>query len=178
MKTNIYIAYGSNLHPVRLAKRCPSAAVVGTGLLKGWKLAFRKRSRDGSAKCDAVRTGNLKHSICVAVYEIPSIEKSDLDRAEGLGIGYHSEEILLEVSETKMRGFLYVAAQTALDEELLPYNWYKAMVLLGARFHSFPKTYVAELNTTLAISDSNVNRSKKNWQIVREMEATNQNQFF
>jgi hypothetical protein len=34
--TVLYAAYGSNLHPLRLAARAPSAALLGTCALPGW----------------------------------------------------------------------------------------------------------------------------------------------
>ena len=38
---NLYIAYGSNLHLDKMAKRCPSAKIVGTSEIKDYKLTFR-----------------------------------------------------------------------------------------------------------------------------------------
>jgi len=50
MKLN-YLAYGCNLHPVRLQKRVPSAVFTGMVELHGRILSFSKRSVDGSGKC-------------------------------------------------------------------------------------------------------------------------------
>ena len=36
----LYAAYGSNLHPVRLRERVPSAELLGTGVLEGRELRF------------------------------------------------------------------------------------------------------------------------------------------
>jgi len=174
MTNFINLAYGSNLHPVRLAERCPSARLVGTGLLPGWRLAFQKRSTDRSGKCDAIRTGNPGEGIWVAVYEIPEDEKAALDAAEGLGKGYHEEEIEIEVSGAKIRGSLYVADQAAIDPKLRPYDWYKAMVLLGAEYHSFPVDYIGGIRTVQAIPDTNGHRSEEGWRIVRALETANQ----
>lgn len=46
-----YLAYGSNMHPRRLAGRVEIIDFVGTVRLDGYKLVFKKRSNDGSAKC-------------------------------------------------------------------------------------------------------------------------------
>ena len=36
----IYAAYGSNMHPEQMLKRCPHSPMAGTGWLHGWRLIF------------------------------------------------------------------------------------------------------------------------------------------
>ena len=36
----LYIAYGSNLSVEQMARRCPTATIVGTAILDGWRLLF------------------------------------------------------------------------------------------------------------------------------------------
>jgi len=40
MKTEYYIAYGSNLNLEQMAWRCPTASVVGAAMLEGYRLVF------------------------------------------------------------------------------------------------------------------------------------------
>lgn len=40
-KPTLYIAYGSNLNLPQMAKRCPTAEVVGASRLKNYELLFR-----------------------------------------------------------------------------------------------------------------------------------------
>ena len=47
-----YFAYGSNLHPMRLMERVPSAKFVGTVEIKKYRLTFHKKSIDDSSKCN------------------------------------------------------------------------------------------------------------------------------
>lgn len=51
MTTVHYLAYGSNLHPLRLTARVSSARPLGTVPMPGYKIAFHKRSIDHSGKC-------------------------------------------------------------------------------------------------------------------------------
>ena len=52
-----YLAYGSNLHPVRLTERVPSARFLGLTSLFGYQLRFHKRHEpDGSGKCNMYHT--------------------------------------------------------------------------------------------------------------------------
>lgn len=64
----LYAAYGSNLHPVRLQERVKSASVRGTAVLEDWKLAFSKRSKDGSGKATLVELDGAQAH--VAVYDV------------------------------------------------------------------------------------------------------------
>lgn len=41
MKEKLYIAYGSNLDQRQMARRCPTAEVVCSGMLYGHELLFR-----------------------------------------------------------------------------------------------------------------------------------------
>ena len=36
----LYAAYGSNMDPAQMLRRCPSSPHTGTGWIKGWRLTF------------------------------------------------------------------------------------------------------------------------------------------
>ncbi|MGB7250577.1 MAG: gamma-glutamylcyclotransferase family protein, partial [Phormidesmis sp.] len=83
----LYAAYGSNLHPVRIQQRTPSAKLLGTGAIADMALRFHKRGyRDFSGKCNIVPCSHS--SVHVAIYDISTAEMSWLDRHEGAGAGY------------------------------------------------------------------------------------------
>ena len=82
-----YFAYGSNLSYARLAARIGRCAVLGTAELRGFRLEFHKRGADGSAKCNAHRTDYHADSVLGVIYVISEVQKSVLDRYEGVGFG-------------------------------------------------------------------------------------------
>lgn len=43
-KDRFYIAYGSNLNIEQMARRCPTAEIVGTTFLRNWRLMFRGKN--------------------------------------------------------------------------------------------------------------------------------------
>lgn len=131
-----YAAYGSNLHPLRLRERIASARLLAPAFLPGWGLEFHKRSADGSGKCNIVPGGNGVH---LAVFDISRDDKVVLDRIEGVGMGYRHHEV--DVPEFG-RCATYVAQPSHVDENLLPFDWYLELVLLGARAQEFPQHYV------------------------------------
>lgn len=132
----LYAAYGSNLHPLRLRERIASARLLTTAFLPGWALMFHKRSKDGSGKCNIRQGGDGVH---LAVFDISRADKSVLDRIEGVGMGYLRHDV--DVPGVG-RCATYVAQASHVDDSLLPYDWYRELVLLGARAHAFPPRYV------------------------------------
>ena len=36
----LYAAYGSNMDPAQMLRRCPSSPHTGTGWIRGWRLTF------------------------------------------------------------------------------------------------------------------------------------------
>lgn len=161
----LYAAYGSNLHPVRLAERIHSARPIGTSFVPGWSLKCHKRSKDGSAKFNVVAGGDGVH---VAIFDISVDDKQSLDKIEGVGAGYLS--INLSVPEFGNCA-TYVAQDSYVDESLRPYEWYKKLVALGALEHCFPSRYQKMIDDIPACKDPDEDRSSANWRIVEHIES-------
>lgn len=166
-------AYGSNLLLRRLRERVPSARVLGRAQLPGHALRWHKRSRDGSTKCDVVaQIGSVVWGVVVA---IPAAEKPVLDAAEGLGAGY--AEHVVEVvpvepapadptpSATTIACRAYVA--TDVDPIGLPYAWYRALVVAGAREHGLPASYIAALEAQPVQDDPDLARDARHRAFLR-----------
>jgi len=62
-ETILYFAYGSNMLSARLQERAPSATAIAIGKISGHRLCWHKRSRDGSGKCDAEVSENVKDCV-------------------------------------------------------------------------------------------------------------------
>ncbi len=148
-----YLAYGSNLHPLRLALRVPNCRLVGTVQLEGCRLAFRKRGSDGSSKCNLDLTGNPADVAHAAIYELPEDEVHHLDLAEGLGAGYYKEHMTITLDGRPLPVFVYLASPSHLLASPEPYHWYKAIVLAGARMHRFPAEYVRQIAAVASKAD-------------------------
>ncbi len=119
-----YFAYGSNMHTPRMQERCPSARIIGTGVLRGWRAVYDKPSTDGTAKRNIrPSAGAETHGV---VYEIDDHERAALDAAEPRytpfdtphGLAYH-----------------YAGAPAQVP----PAAWYVALVEAGARAHGIDR---------------------------------------
>lgn len=136
----LYFAYGSNMRSARLRDRVPSARYFAIGKIKGYKLAFHKRSKDGSAKADALFTGHDADIVWGVIFEIDPNEKYVLDSAEGLHYGYDEKMVAVDTEAGDVAAVMYYA--TDLDASLMPYSWYVWHALVGAQEHSLPEEYI------------------------------------
>ncbi len=161
MDTVPYLAYGSNLHPARIGARLDSITTLGTVELPGWAVHYHKSSADGSGKCNL--TPAASGTAYAAVYEISLADKARLDHIEGVGNGYRSTCIDVEIFGTV---WVYLAEESYIDDRLVPYDWYRAFVVEGARHHRFPAPYVDKLGAIGAACDPDDARRSANWALL------------
>ena len=162
----LYLAYGSNLHPYRLQQRISSATFISTVALPSWSLFFHKRGQDGSGKCNLIFTGETSSLSHAAIYKIAPDEKAKLDLFEGEGRGYDTKYLTVNLNNQKTKVFCYLAAPEAIDETLLPFDWYQQLVYLGARYHQFSSSYLKFIESIDTRSDSNTIRNDDNKRLV------------
>jgi gamma-glutamylcyclotransferase len=126
----------------RLRDRCPSACPLGAAILPGYELRWHKRSKDGSGKCDIIKSSeeSVVHGV---LYEISDADKFQLDSAEGLGFGYAQVEIQVSLDGRPAAAMAYVA--TNVDPTLKPFDWYHTHVVDGAVEHGLPAAYIEEI---------------------------------
>ncbi len=165
-KTFRYFAYGSNMLSRRLKadKRTPSAKVIDVGYLIGHRLTFYKLSQDGSGKCDAELTNRKSDRVYGVIFQIDCNEKSALDGAEGLGYGYDSKNLNVILSSEIVIAKAYIA--TTKEKSLLPYHWYKALVVSGAIEHSLPNYYIEWIRSFNSKEDHNMERRAENEELL------------
>ena len=163
-----YFAYGSNLHPIRLRERTSFCSYLFKASLPGYKLSFHKKSGD-SSKCNALKTSKPENEVLGIVYEINEDEKSDLDTAEGLGCGYDEKEIFFDSSGDQIKVFTYLANNNYIDDSLSPFDWYKELVLEGAKYYHFPRAYIEEIMKIEFIEDQDLSRAEKNFKLLERI---------
>lgn len=167
------LAYGSNLHPFRMVQRVPSARPIGVVEMPKKRLAFHKRSNDGSGKCLFYEPGGSDDIMYGVAYAFDAAEKSKLDRLEGLGQGYNEQLVSFPLNGVTYEAFVYVATSTHIDPTLMPYDWYKEMVLLGVRYHRMLPSYIASVDAIAPIPDRDSTRVADRTAILESMRRTN-----
>jgi len=160
VSTLYYLAFGSNLHPLRLGERVPSAHQVGKVKLSGYRLAFHKRGQDGSGKGDLVWTGDPADRALGALFGLDAGEKPDLDAVEGEG--YRDDRIRVEHGGRGYDAFVYLGEEPFIDPELRPYRWYRDIVWHGARFQGAASDYLEAIAAVPAVEDPDPARRQRN----------------
>ena len=77
--SKLYLAYGSNLNVRQMKFRCPSAKIIGVGLIKNYQLMY-KGSKTGSYLTIEKMKGS---AVPVAVWEVTGFDERRLDSYEG-----------------------------------------------------------------------------------------------
>lgn len=162
------VSYGSNLHPLRIQERVPSARALGVVELPGFDLAFRKRSNDRSGKCSLHPAPATRKAYGV-LYQFDSGDKAGLDIAEGSRNGYFEQQVSVPLKGANYNAYLYMVSSTHLNSGLAPYHWYKNLVVAGAQFHGLPGEYVAAIQSVVSVEDSNSQRREENEALLRRM---------
>jgi len=158
----IYFAYGSNMSFRRLNSRITNISKVGVATLTHHELRFHKISeKDGSGKCDIFETSNPEHRVMGVIYKIDPLEKSTLDRYEG--IGYETKQVDVEINGGRVNAFAYYA--THINQDLKPLHWYKEHVLRGARENNLPYQYIKKIEMVESIDDNDVERHLRELEI-------------
>ncbi len=138
----LYFAYGSNMLSARLRARCPSARLLGPAWAEGHCVRFEKRGMDGSGKAALIAADPDKAA--GVLYAMESADLAALDRFEGAGHGYDRvEDVTIRHGNRPARAMTYLACDP--QPGLVPFDWYLALILAGARQHGFAASYLNRL---------------------------------
>ena len=100
MKTELYFAFGSNLSTNQMVRRCPSATIVSTATLPGWRLAFAGHSvTRGGCGVATITRETMADQVVGVVYEISTQDLARLDRYEGHPFSYKRERLCVDLIE-------------------------------------------------------------------------------
>ncbi|MEJ5945849.1 gamma-glutamylcyclotransferase family protein [Pseudokineococcus basanitobsidens] len=139
-----YAAYGSNLHPARMAERAPHSPLAETGWLHGWRLTFGGEDLgwDG-ALATVVQDPSPDAAVYVGLYDLTEPDARALDEVEGADMGlYRRLRVRIDTLTGQVVAWLYV-----LDgyEGGLPSARYLGMVADAAEAAGAPDDYVTAL---------------------------------
>ena len=112
MDGKYYIAYGSNLSIEQMKVRTPDAVIVGTGILKDWRLLFRTFATIKKRK---------GFSVPVLVWKISPQDEKNLDRYEGYPKFYVKRNLKINVTGLngnhfgEVNAMVYIMTKGATD---------------------------------------------------------------
>ena len=100
----LYIAYGSNLNLEQMRRRCPTAEVVGTAVLRDWRLWFRGDSFGAVATIEREKG----FQVPVLVWRIQPEDELALDRYEGFPFLYRKETLKITLDGRQVHAMVYI----------------------------------------------------------------------
>jgi len=98
-KRRLYVAYGSNLNLKQMAQRCPTATVVGSAMLRNWRLIF-----NGVASIERCKGGRVP----VLVWELQPSDEAALDLYESWPRAYRKESVRVRINGKQVRAMVYI----------------------------------------------------------------------
>ena len=153
------IAYGSNLSVARMKSRCPGAEVIGTSMLGGYRLLFKKSMTGFYATIEQ----DANCCVPVVIYRMTAEDEARLDRFEGYPKYYYKREFLLPVWSLKGRRLkkrreciAYIMHEKRLLGE--PTQGYYRLLDEGYEYWGFEKTYLEN-----GLKSSIGNKAAKEW---------------
>ncbi len=137
----LYAAYGSNLDPALMLKRCPHSPFRGTGWLMGWRLTFAGEDHgwDGAMATIVEDPGA---QVFVSVYDVSPADQDELDRWE-MSL-FHKVRLRVNTLEGEALAWLYVLEAY---EGGLPSASYLSVISEAALAAGAPDDYVHDLRT-------------------------------
>jgi gamma-glutamylcyclotransferase (GGCT)/AIG2-like uncharacterized protein YtfP len=124
----LYAAYGSNMDPAQMAKRCPHSPQRGTGWLEGWRLTVVE---------------DAGQRVFVVLYDVPDTDERALDRWDGATLDYYRKlRVRVETLDGDVLAWLYVLNAY---EGGLPSARNLGLLADAAEKAGAPADYVAEI---------------------------------
>lgn len=145
---SLYFAFGSNMFNTRMRHRVQSAEVIYVGRLDNHCLTFHKRGIDSTGKCSVEESEG--DAVWGVLYRIKNSEIASLDKAEGSG--YDKIELYVQTPEGVKRAFIYKAKEDSMIEAM-PTEWYRDIVLAGAKENGLPAEYIEQIAMIEACPD-------------------------
>jgi len=60
-----------------------------------------------------------------------------------------------------------------VNPALVPFDWYKALVIEGAKYHKFPAAYLAAIEAVPSLADPDSDRAATNWALIEKIRRDN-----
>jgi AIG2-like family len=147
----IYFAYGSNMDPEQMRRRCPGHKVLGRAFLPDYALCFPRRSPVRKCATAGITRADGE-GVWGVLYELDAFDQTRLHVAEGYvpggpaGLNRHTVEFV-EVrggpEGARLTAYTYLARPD--KSGALPSEDYLDHLLRGAEHHRLPQDYVEKL---------------------------------
>ena len=141
----LYAAYGSNMDPAQMLRRCPASPHTGTGWIRGWRLAFGAEEFGWEGALATLVPDDSSSGVFVALYDLTDADERALDAWEGADLGLY-RKLNLRVHTLAGDVVAYVYALDAFEGGL-PSARYLGALADAAEAAGAPDDYLGELRS-------------------------------
>ena len=135
-----HFAYGSNLKLEQMKKRCPESRKVGSSVLYGYKLLFRKHDNCSDGRLTIEKEKDK--TIPIGIFEMPENNKISLDSREGVHNNcYKVEWLECDFNGSTIKGFAYIMEN---PKKAKPTQEYIDKAKRGYKDFGFDECYLEE----------------------------------
>ncbi len=103
MSNRYFAAYGVGVNRTEMAKRCPTAKVLGMSVLKNYRLVFRGSHAAALANIEPMNG----HNVPVLVWEITPADEKALDQYEGFPYLYEKQSVRVRLDGKLVSAMVY-----------------------------------------------------------------------
>lgn len=134
-----YFAYGSNMSRSQMKSRCPDSKLIGSGVLKSYRLDFLEFSNRWQGGCaDVIPDPNSE--VWGLVYKISTADIDRLDKFEGNLIFYTRAALVIDLNESnKLTAEVYMLVNKKFF--IPPTKEYLDILVEAANTFNFPAKY-------------------------------------
>ena len=164
----ILFAYASNMNVTDFNRFVPSARKLGNAYLPGYAFVFNKTGKDRSSKANVMPVDNPDVPVWGILLEFADEEVEQFKNGD-----WHKHLELkpmqcVDENDNLITAYVFISLPHAINEYLLPYEWYKEKILTLAAMHNLPAHYQAMLKLLPAKTDPNTNRAERRLKRFRE----------
>src|SRR5687768_10987625 len=142
----LYAAYGSNMDPAQMVRRCASSPHIGTGWIRGWRLTFGAEEYGWEgALATLVPDEDDSPGVFVALYDLTEVDERALDAWDGADLGLYCK-LHLRVHTLGGDVVAYVYVLDAFEGGL-PSARYLGALADAAESAGAPHDYVVDLRS-------------------------------
>jgi len=140
-----YFAYGSNLDSGQKERRTGPTREARIARLKGYDIAFNKRTNSGTGAANIVR--RKAETVWGVVFRCSPetlVKMDGYERTEGGDYRRATVRVRCE-SGDEIDAVTYIAGESFVSDSLIPSDKYLQTVLRGARHYGLPEEYIRKI---------------------------------
>ena len=104
MSNRLFAAYGVGVNRAEMAKRCPTAKLIGAAVLRNYRLTFRGTHAAAVANIEPAKS----RGVTVLVWDITPADEAALDLYEGFPHLYEKQQVKIRLDGMLVSCMAYV----------------------------------------------------------------------